>query len=620
MAFHLHIDSITRMHPPFSGLVVVRGWCLDASSSPCSDLVCRVGRSKVPVSREWRRDLVDTFTENPESGWGGFHMVCACGPGLRRIGLWSGQECLWSGRVFSFGLGRICEGRVWSLAAGGVEGVSAAPLRQAFGRRAKAHDGPGGMCSATSAVKADEGRAGSYGPASHRAARPILREYVASAIGCEVDVVGVFYGRSSSADDWFASLASAREVLPRLRVFVVEHGPEPVVRDLVDKWSERLSLEWRHNPSNPGFGAGCNAGASLGKAPFLFFLNPDAVLTPGSLERLVERAEADSPDGFVAWEAGQMPWEHPKLYHPLTGETEWSSAAAWLLRRDAFEAVGGFDENIFLYGEDVDLSWRLRAAGGRLAYVPGVRVRHESYGGDEVASGKALQVREGRHSDAYLRGKFGGLRDCFSVDGFRVLSRHFWKGRKRWFKLGAGKVRFLPSGYEVERPGCGREPLRTVEHVAPVVLRVGEVEDGFERGVWEAAVAAMTDVRVVLEWIAGAAVSAEPASRVQGSPPVGGWVFDAWSNWMLFPDALAQMMAAATAGGVEGVRGRGLVAPGRIDGGRWQIERFAGGLPHPDPGHGFRPGVSRRKDEGKVLTLSKGFWLEAAGSIRRQGG
>ena len=72
----------------------------------------------------------------------------------------------------------------------------------------------------------------------------------------------------------------------------------------------------------------------------------------------------------AAWEMRQIPYEHPKAYDPVTLDTPWVSGAAMLLRRSAFEDVGGFDPRIFMYGEDVDLSWRLRARGWRLRYLP----------------------------------------------------------------------------------------------------------------------------------------------------------------------------------------------------------------------------------------------------------
>ncbi|MGQ0743986.1 MAG: glycosyltransferase family 2 protein [Acidimicrobiales bacterium] len=55
---------------------------------------------------------------------------------------------------------------------------------------------------------------------------------------------------------------------------------------------------------------------------------------------------------------------------------DWLSGSALLVRREAFEAVGGFDERYFMYAEDTDLCWRLARAGWRVGYVPGARVIH----------------------------------------------------------------------------------------------------------------------------------------------------------------------------------------------------------------------------------------------------
>jgi GT2 family glycosyltransferase len=115
---------------------------------------------------------------------------------------------------------------------------------------------------------------------------------------------------------------------------------------------------------NVGFGRAHNALAAMGferGARYYLCLNPDGVLHRNCLVELMAFAAAQERPALI--EARQFPREHPKPYDPLTGETAWCAGAALLIPRKIFETVGGFDENFFMYCEDVDLSWRVREAG-----------------------------------------------------------------------------------------------------------------------------------------------------------------------------------------------------------------------------------------------------------------
>jgi GT2 family glycosyltransferase len=168
---------------------------------------------------------------------------------------------------------------------------------------------------------------------------------------------------------------------------------------------------------NLGFGAGCNRGAACGSAPLILLLNPDARMEPGALERMcaVLDAEPDvalvgprlhEPGGrlMLSMRRFQRPgstWARaldlhrvlprarwtdeidarPEAYaHPAY--PEWVSGACMLVRREAFDALGGFDEAYFMYCEDQDLCRRLQAAGGRVRYEPSALVTH--VGGDSA--------------------------------------------------------------------------------------------------------------------------------------------------------------------------------------------------------------------------------------------
>ncbi len=150
---------------------------------------------------------------------------------------------------------------------------------------------------------------------------------------------------------------------------------------------------------NLGFAGGCNAGARASRAPLLLFLNPDARVRPGAIAAL--RAAAARHPGWGAWQAlvlledgahvnsagGATHWtglawaagcDAPAAQvDPADREVSFASGAALVVRRVAWEHAGGFDPAYFMYGEDVDLSLRLRLAGWRVGLVPSAVVEHD---------------------------------------------------------------------------------------------------------------------------------------------------------------------------------------------------------------------------------------------------
>ena len=157
-----------------------------------------------------------------------------------------------------------------------------------------------------------------------------------------------------------------------------------------------------------GFAAAANRGAGEANSNLLFLLNSDTEVEPATLSRLlaafdgnprlgVAGAELRCPDGRPQWSAGPAPtplWlfalasgivralERLPGYRRLRPEggardrVEWVCGAAMAVRRDAWLAVGGFDERFHCYCQDLDLCLRVRAAGWRVAVVAGARVMH----------------------------------------------------------------------------------------------------------------------------------------------------------------------------------------------------------------------------------------------------
>jgi hypothetical protein len=174
----------------------------------------------------------------------------------------------------------------------------------------------------------------------------------------------------------------------------------------------RLDLRYTFFGANLGFGGGHNRLWQEAQrwqdgppAERLLVVNVDAVPAFHLLTRL--SALADARPGYGAIEARQMPIEHAKRFDTATLETPWVSGACVLFDAEAFGAAGGYDEQFFLYGEDVDLSWRLRAAGRRLYSCPDTFLYHAKRLIDGQVSASEAEQYYGALSSLLLRAKYG---------------------------------------------------------------------------------------------------------------------------------------------------------------------------------------------------------------------
>jgi GT2 family glycosyltransferase len=194
----------------------------------------------------------------------------------------------------------------------------------------------------------------------------------------------------------------------------------------------RHRYPWAHlieAPGNLGFGRAVNMAArQAGDWEWLAPANADVALRPGALEALLVAGEADRAAGILAprllnedgstqesvlpfptlgaalaFNAGRRRWwwrpEH-------AGRVPWAIGAFLLVRRAAWEEVGGFDENRFLYAEDLDLGWRAADAGWPTRYEPAAQVLHAA----GAATGQAFadaDIRKQRETYAWLRARRG---------------------------------------------------------------------------------------------------------------------------------------------------------------------------------------------------------------------
>ncbi|MEG0762440.1 MAG: glycosyltransferase family 2 protein [Oscillospiraceae bacterium] len=165
------------------------------------------------------------------------------------------------------------------------------------------------------------------------------------------------------------------------------------------------------NAKNLGFGAACNIGADIGNADNIFFLNTDTSVNSEIFTEL-DLAMSSHLDA-AAFECRQTPYETGHHIDPVTLETTWASGAALVVKREFFVKAGGFDKHLFMYCEDVDLSWRLRALGKSIIYVPRAKLIHYAY--ETAKNGMKLGEYCGSfYGNLLLRYKFGSFKDIIN--------------------------------------------------------------------------------------------------------------------------------------------------------------------------------------------------------------
>jgi GT2 family glycosyltransferase len=132
--------------------------------------------------------------------------------------------------------------------------------------------------------------------------------------------------------------------------------------------------------------------------------NIDLQFEEDAITNLVNYAKNDN-EKTASWEMRQKPYEHPKYYNPVTLETTWSSSACILFRKKAIEKIGGYDDHIFMYGEDVELSYRLRDNGYKLRYYPNAVCWHYTYA--EAGQIKEVQYFGSTIANILIRMRYG---------------------------------------------------------------------------------------------------------------------------------------------------------------------------------------------------------------------
>ena len=209
----------------------------------------------------------------------------------------------------------------------------------------------------------------------------------------DLSVVIVSYNNKKVITDCLKSIEKYNDIRDRLQVIVVEQSPENEIYEFL-----KTSFPWviTVRNENKGFGAGNNRGEQEAAGRYLLFLNPDTILIGPIFSYAVQKfdnepklslfgvqlldAEKHKNSSFMMIAPyGIKNKAIYKLYYKLNrfdSRNMYIQGADMFMRRDAFRAIGRFDETIFMYCEEADLAIRIREAGYETGYYPEKAIIH----------------------------------------------------------------------------------------------------------------------------------------------------------------------------------------------------------------------------------------------------
>ena len=191
-----------------------------------------------------------------------------------------------------------------------------------------------------------------------------------------------------------------------IEVILVDNSQDEETRKIADAYDCILI----QNKENIGYGSACNLGATKATGNYLFFVNPDSEIQPNALEELIKAVktypDASAFNPKIVNKVGKQSFKRRSV---LLARSEWMSrtsptsdrevsvlsGAAIFIKKENFLKVSGFDEKIFLYHEDDDISIRLKDEIGSLMYVHNSVIKH--IGGSSSSRDKSIAAIKGYH-------------------------------------------------------------------------------------------------------------------------------------------------------------------------------------------------------------------------------
>lgn len=203
-----------------------------------------------------------------------------------------------------------------------------------------------------------------------------------------VDVVVLSWNRSESTIATLLNILAQEGVFPE--IWVIDQGSEPQELEKLRTFTTSYSqIHLFENLKNIGVPAGRNQGMRLGHNDFIFCIDNDAIFeTPCDLIKTIRRFEQDSSIAVIGFRIklfliGQLDldsWVYPKPLLNQQDEEFYTTrfcGAGHAIRRSCLEETSYYDESLFFYWEELDLSYKLINLGYKIIYFPEVTVLHK---------------------------------------------------------------------------------------------------------------------------------------------------------------------------------------------------------------------------------------------------
>lgn len=229
----------------------------------------------------------------------------------------------------------------------------------------------------------------------------------------KLDIVFVTYNSTKWINDCIKSIVNNKYNLKNISLYFYDNNSKDetinALKENKEKYKNTFNkFEIIEGEVNKGFGYGNNIASQKGNGDYILFLNIDTTIMNDTLLKIEEEIQK-SDNSVKMWELSQRPYEHPKYYDPITGYTSWASGACVIVDRKTFEELGGWDDHIFMYCEDVELSWNFRSHNYHIKYLFNVPINHYSY--SEANEFKENQFIFGFVNNWYLRAKYGNFKN-----------------------------------------------------------------------------------------------------------------------------------------------------------------------------------------------------------------